>query len=240
MEFKTSISKIIPDDHIIRDEKLSNLIQKSSFADTIFLLLSGKKPTKAQSKIFEAALISVIDHGMGTTSSMAARFVASGGNEVNTSVAAGVMALGDYHGGAIEKTMQQLMQITLVKNFVSDALENKKTIYGFGHKIYKDTDPRVNQLLEICQKVKFNSAHIDTLKSIEIEIRKQKGKKIPLNIDGLLAAILLEFGFNPQQGRGFFIIARTPGLVAQVVEELDSKEPVRRVDEQDIVYTGKG
>ena len=239
MEFKTSISKITPDDHIIRGEKLSHLIQESSFADAIYLLLRSEKPNKIQSRVFEAALVSAIDHGMGTTSSMAARFAASGGNSVNAAVAAGVIALGDYHGGAIEKAMQQLVGVTSAKDFVSDALAHKKIIYGFGHKIYKDADPRVNQLLEVCRKAQFSSGHIDLLASIEKEILQQKGKKIPLNIDGLLAAILLEMGFTPKQGRGVFIIARTPGLVAQVLEELDLPGHARRIDENQIMYEGK-
>jgi len=239
MEFKTSISKIIPNDHIIRGEKLSELIQDASFSDTIYLLIKGEKPTAIQSKVFTSALVSIIDHGMGTASSMAARFAASGGNTVNASVAAGVIALGDYHGGAIEKAMEQLTQVTSAKDFVADAINHKKTVYGFGHKIYKEEDPRVRQLLDVCEKSGFISPYIDVLKSIEQEMAQQKGKKIPLNIDGLIAAILLEFNFTPQQGKGFFIIGRTPGLVAQVVEELASEEPVRRISEEEITYQGK-
>ena len=239
MEFHTSISKMTPDDHIIRGEKLSQLMKENSFAQVIYLLLKGEKPSAKEAAVFEAALISVIDHGMGTASSMAARFAASGGNSVNASVAAGIIALGDYHGGAVEKAMEQFAGAPAPKEFVSEALQNKKTIYGFGHKVYKEKDPRVSQLLDVCQQNKFNFKYIDFVVAVETEIALQKGKKIPLNIDGLIAAILLELGFTPKQGKGFFVIARTPGLVVQVLEELESGEPVRRIQEDQITYQGK-
>ena len=239
MEFKTSISKMTADDHVIRGEKLSALIADSSFSDAIYLLIKGEKPTKVNSIVFNALLVSSIDHGMGTASAQTARTSAASGNSVNTAVAAGILGLGSYHGGAIEQAMTQLKQVKNVAEFVKANLANKVTMYGFGHKVYKDSDPRVAQVLGVCHKAKFTSPYIDLVLEIEKEIEQQKGKKIVLNVDGLTAAILLEMGFTPNQGWGVFIIARTPGLVAQVIEELESGEHVRRIDESEITYHGK-
>jgi citrate synthase len=58
-------------------------------------------------------------------------------------------------------------------------------------------------------------------------------------MDGANAAILLDMGFEQKLIDGFFIIARTPGLVAQAFEEMTSGEGLRRVDESDIEYIGK-
>ena len=102
MEFKTSISKITNEDVMIRERKLSALMKEASFTDAIFLILKGSFPNQQESKLFSAMLLSIIDHGMGTTSALTSRFVASSGNAVNTAVGAGVLALGDLHGGAIE------------------------------------------------------------------------------------------------------------------------------------------
>lgn len=238
MDFKTSISKMTADDHTIRGEKLSALM-KGSFSDAVFLILKGEKPTTQQSKIFEAMLISILDHGMGTTSSMASRFVASGGNSINASIAGGVLALGDYHGGAIEKAMVELRGVSSTKEFVGSHLEKHQTLYGFGHKVYKERDPRVTSLLQICEDENFRSPYIDLVKEIENEIATQKGTKIPLNIDGLIAAILLAMDFDPLTGKAVFVIARTSGLAAQVIEELKNEPPVRRIDESNITYEGK-
>lgn len=236
MEFKTSISKMTDDDHIIRGEKLSDLVASSSFSDAIFLIMRGKKPTQDESKIFAAVLVSIIDHGMGTPSSMASRFIASGGASVNSAIAGGVLALGEYHGGAIEKAMEQLTSISDVSEFVEKCFKTKEIIAGFGHKIYKDADPRVIQIVELCKQLGYDSKYLDLIKLVELEIEKQKGKKIPINIDGVMAAILLAMGFSSKNGKAIFVIGRTPGLAAQVVEELEQERPVRRIDEEEITY----
>ncbi|MAF14010.1 MAG: citryl-CoA lyase [Parcubacteria group bacterium] len=238
MDYKTSISKMTADDHIIRGEKLSDLMS-GSFSDAIFLILAARKPNDQESKIFSTMLISVIDHGMGTTSSQAARFVASGGNSVNTAIASGVLSLGDYHGGAIEGAMKQLINVNDVAEFVKNNLDNKNLIYGFGHKIYKEADPRTQQILKLCQELSYQSKYIDLVQSIETELEKQKVKKLPLNVDGVMAAILLEMGFSAKAGKALFVIGRTPGLAAQVIEEQENEKPVRRVSEEEIKYEGK-
>tara|TARA_Y100000310_G_scaffold269873_1_gene283373 strand:- start:2487 stop:3203 length:717 start_codon:yes stop_codon:yes gene_type:complete len=238
MEFKTSISKMSEKDHIIRGEKLSKLVE-GSFSDAIFLILRGKKPNKAESKIFESMLTISIDHGMGTSSSLTSRFVMSTGNTINVAVGAGVLALGNHHGGAIEKAMEQLSSIDDVDDFVEKSLKEKNVIYGFGHKIYKDADPRTLQLLDICKNEKFTSMFLDEALAIEKALEAKKGKKICLNVDGVMAAILLEMGFTSDAGRAVFVIARVPGLAAQAVEEKDNEKPVRRVDEEEISYEGE-
>ena len=239
MEFKTRISKLVQEDVVIRSEKLSSLISAGKFSDSIFLLLSGRKPSAAESVLFEKMLISVIDHGMGTTSSMAARFIASGGNALNVGVGGGILSIGDHHGGAIEKAMQQFyawqkMGKEKARAEIKDMITAKKTIYGFGHKIYKDEDPRVVLLLEEVKKKKFSSSHLYLKDEVEKLFAEAKGRKIPLNIDGLLALLLCDFGFDPLLGKGVFIIGRTPGLVAQTYEELKYEKPVRRIEEEEI------
>ena len=221
MQFKTSISKLIEEDIILRGRKLSSLME-GSFSDAIFLLLGKRMPNEKESKLFNAMLVSVVDHGMGTASSLSSRFVMSTGNSLNTAVGAGVLALGDLHGGAIEKAMEQLL---------SD--DESDLYYGFGHKVYKEKDPRVVKILSLCKELDYNSKYID--KALKIE-EKLKEKKVILNIDGLIAAILLEMGFDSSVGKGFFIVGRVPGLVAQAVEEKESEEKVRRLDEEDIKY----
>ncbi len=168
----------------------------------------------------------------------------SGGNSLNTAVGGGILALGDYHGGAIENAMNQLKSLPLdgdeleevTGRYVQRALRRKETIFGYGHKVYKERDPRTVTLLALCEKRGFTSPYIELAKGIESALEKEKGRKICLNIDGLIAAILLEMGFPPSLGKGIFIIGRTPGLVAQAVEEQDTERPVRRLDESEIEY----
>ena len=184
-------------------------------------------------------LLSVIDHGMGTTSSMASRFVASGGNSLNTAVAGGILSCGDYHGGAIEKGMKQLLELEKLseeelQKELDKKVENKEIIYGFGHKVYKKGDPRVEFLINEAKKIGFESKYVRVIQAIEDSFSRVKGKKIHVNIDGIIAAFLCDFRFDPLLGKGIFLIGRVPGLVAQSHEELAFEKPVRRVAEDKI------
>jgi citryl-CoA lyase len=246
MKFRTSISKLSDEDVIIRQERLSSLIEEVSFSDAIFLLLTGRKAGQKESAMFAALLVSIIDHGMGTTSSLTTRFVMSGGNALNTAVGGGILALGDYHGGAIENAMLQLRAIkagaddleAAAGKYVRRAISQKETVFGYGHKVYKERDPRTVTLLALSQRLNYVSPYMDLATSIEAALEKEKGRKICLNIDGLAAAILLEMGFPPSLGKGIFIIGRAPGLVAQAVEEKENEKPVRRLEEGEIEYLG--
>ena len=220
-------------------------MKKHSFTDGIYLLLKGEFPSEKESKLFSAMLLSIIDHGMGTTSALTSRFVASGGNAVNAAVAGGVLALGDFHGGAIENCMNQLQEFLklsedeLLLRVKQSILEKKGTLYGFGHKHYKDYDPRAKILLDFCSEYNYESEYIKLVLTIERLIESVRGKKLVLNIDGLLSSLLLSMGFSPIIGKGFFIIGRIPGLVAHVIEEKENEKPVRRLNEEDIIYIPK-
>lgn len=237
MEFTTRISKATDTDTIIRGKKLSELMN-GSFSDAIFLLLRGQEPNENESRIFEAMLTSIIDHGMGTASAMASRFVSSTGNPTNASVAAGMLALGKYHGGAIEEAMHELVDtarhdaVSVVKN----KLAAGERLLGFGHKMYTE-DPRAQQLIALTEELNYSSKYLLHALQLEAELEKQKGKKLCLNIDGCMAALLLDMGFPPETGNGVFLIGRCSGLVAHSIEER-SEKPVRRIAEKDVQYLG--
>lgn len=243
MEFKTAISKMTADDMVIRGVRHSSLVASGPFSDAVFLLLSGRQPGPKESVLFGAMLTSVIDHGMGTASALSARFVASTGNPLNASVAAGVLALGDLHGGAIEQAMLLLTELRgsglPLPDLIRSSLAAKRVLHGYGHKVYKEADPRTALLIRLCDEQGFSSAYLALAKEAEEAIAAAKGKRLVLNVDGCIAALLLEMGFSPAMGKGFFIIGRVPGLVAHAVEEREREKPVRRLDEEEIRYDGK-
>ena len=115
-------------------------------------------------------------------------------------------------------------------------VEKKTPLFGFGHKVYKNGDPRVKIILGLCKDLQYTSAYITTLLKIEDNYAQIKGRKLIINIDGLIGALLLSMGFDSSVGKGIFIIGRVSGLVAQVVEELNDEKPVRRLNEEEITY----
>jgi len=97
------------------------------------------------------------------------------------------------------------------KSVVKKNLENNVRLPGYGHRLYKNTDPRAELLIEQLKKIE-NSNYIKIARDIEKELYTQKNIKLPLNIDGAIAVVLCSFGWSTQLGKAVFIIARTPGL----------------------------
>jgi citryl-CoA lyase len=237
-EWKTSISKASSEGTTIRGYNLEELTKKLSFTETIYLTLKGELPTKEQTKMLDAIFVSSIDHGIEVSSVTTARCTMAAGNQFNSSVAAGIGTLGKYHGGAIEdcaKFLENNINSNITK-IVKQSIENKKRIGGFGHKIYT-TDPRTLTLFQIAKENNCFGKYCKLAEEIESELEKQKGKKLCINIDGAIASLILDLGFDSKLANAFFIISRTVGLCAHVHEEKTCEKPVRRLSESE--YTGK-
>ena len=209
-------------------------VMEMNFVDAIWLTLRGQKPSEEESEMFKTILSSSIDHGVGNPSTVSARTVQSGGNDMNTSVAAGILALGDKHGGAIEDGMRMLQSDSSAEEIVEEFLEEDRKIPGLGHKIYEDEDPRTEKMLEKAEELGLSGEYVEKMLEIQDVFAKEKVGLV-LNVDGAISAIMSDLGWEPELGKGVFIIARTPGLVAHIREEMD-EEPFRR---QEGEYTGK-
>ncbi len=243
-KWKTAITRHLDHETYIRGYRLLDLVGNLTFAQAIFLILKGELPTEAESKMMEAMFVSVIDHGIAPPSVIAARSVASGGNSLNVGVAAGVMAFGSAHGGALEDAMKFIQEGVSsdksVGEIVSGYLSVKRPIPGFGHRYYKEFDPRTKRLMDLARHYGFFGKHCEFALAVEEEIFRQKGKRIVLNVDGAIAAVASEMGFDWRLGKGFFIIGRVPGLVAHVYEELTKERPFskRLNEEEETEYIG--
>ncbi len=217
---------------------LLKLAGEKSFTAAIYLILKGEMPDKNSEKMLDSMLTIAIDHGVEPSSIVAARNVYSAGSPLQAAVAAGVLAFGEYHGGAIEAAMEifKKYQPLGVKQLVDDFTKSGTRVSGFGHRIYT-VDPRTQRLIEIAKGFGYYGKYVKFALEVE-EAISTSNKKLPLNIDGIFAALLCEMGFNPKTGKGFFIIARTPGIVAHVVEEALREKPVRRLTDADVEYDG--
>jgi len=191
--------------------------------------------------MINAILVASIDHGVEAPSTTVTRITASCGVPLSTAVASGVSAIGDAHGGAIEKAAR-IFQETIEKGKAASEVVEKarfksERIPGFGHKIY-DTDPRTTALLKVAQKNGFHGKYVKLALEIESDLEKEVGKNLCLNIDGITAALMSEMVFDWRLGKGFFIIGRIGGLVAHAHEEMTREKPVRRISEEEVEYDG--
>lgn len=198
--------------------ELLEVAQSKSFSQMIFELLSEKEPTADQLRIFELILNISIDHGPDAPSAKKVIEEAQKGQSLSLSLAAGIGEINESHGGAIEPAMKLFYELkgkqdqveTTVKNYLSEG----KRMAGFGHRIY-EVDPRAQLILRKLKEAGLGEEFIQVTVKIEQELEKQKGKKLPLNIDGAIAVALCAFGWEPKVGNAVFLIARMPGLCGQ-------------------------
>ena len=241
MKFKTSITNVQRDGtETIRGHEFGDLVKNNGFVETIYLLLKGELPDKNQARMLDAILTSVIDHGPAVASALCARISASAKNTLHSSVAAGLLGLGDRHGVVIEPAMKFLSEHVDEADLLGLLTKMKgqrKYAPGFGHKIF-EVDPRSERLFVIAKETGGYGRHCEFAQKVEETLNSISSKKLPLNADGAIAAILCDMDFDARIGNGIFVIARVPGLVAHVIEEITNDEGIRRVEPEDIEYLG--
>jgi len=231
----------------IRGQAITSLMQNATFTDAIALLHLGRLPSAGERRLLDAVLIGVCDHGAGAPSCAAARLAASGNrSSISSAVAAGVLAIGDDHGGAGSNCMELIARglaqakengLTVAQaasRTVDDAITSKRRLPGLGHRVHT-TDPRVKALFDMARVEGVAGDGIAFMEALELEARARI-KPLPMNIDGALAAVLHDLGFTPPAGRFLFIVGRVAGLTAEVAEEYAREKPMRI--KFDVVYDG--
>src|SRR6201987_733488 len=219
-----------------------------SFGSAVYLILTGELPSPPVGRLMDAILVSSIDHGATPPSPLAARTVASTGASLSASVAAGIMSINRHHGGAIEDCARQLKAVADLAASESISMDEAATrrlapmretgerMPGFGHRLHTK-DPRTARLFELAGEAGVDGAHIRGARTVEKAFATAK-KSLPINVDGAIGAILADLGMDPAAFNGIFMIARTPGLIAHVIEEQTRERPMRRIDPINHGYDG--
>jgi len=231
-EAKSSIADVYyPDKILIRGYRIEELIESLNFADAAFLTIFGRLPTKGESTLMNAMLVACIEHGFAP-SAIVSRLVIGGAPEAfQGAVAAGILAMGDIHGGAIEKCAKMLQEGVkrakkegrslkeIAEVIVHERWVEGEVIHGIGHPFHK-IDPRTTTLFKIAEREGYKKEHAELLEAIRECAEREYGRRFPINVDGAIAAIISDMGIDWRVGKAFFIISRVVGLVAHVYEEM--------------------
>ena len=201
---------------------ITALMRQSSFPATLFLLHRGRLPTNDEARLLDAVLIAVADHGAGAPSCAASRLVASGNRQsLSAAVAAGVLAIGDEHGGAGEACMDADRPRSSSGRAAAASIDRGGARGG-------RSDPRgraraarprsspAHQGSAGGRPVRWPSnATSPAMASRRCARWKPRAtaliKPLPINIDGALAAVLFDLGFPPPAGKLIFIVGRVAG-----------------------------
>src|SRR5204862_1692044 len=153
-------------------------------------------------------------------------------------IAAGVLTIGEEHGGAGEGCMQLIAagldrsnrESTSIdetaRRIVDEAKAAGARLPGFGHRVHSTIDPRVAVLFRLAQDSGLTGDGIRFARALEAALR-DRSTPVPLNIDGALAAVLHDLGLPSKVGALLFIIGRVAGLSAEVLEEYTREKPMR-------------
>jgi len=211
------------------------LMGEVSFAELAFLLIAGRLPEKPESRLFNAVLVSLTDHGL-TPTVLAARLTYTGAPEaLQGAVAAGLLGGGSVFLGPTEDTARFLHeQVTAAAlgpdtpaaTFarVADAAVRERIgtgarTPGLGHPVHKETDPRVPRLYEIATEEGLLGPHLRLLEAVADAHAEATGRRLPINGAGAAGAALADLGLPPELARGFALLARTAGLIGHLAEE---------------------
>src|SRR5215471_13764141 len=246
--WNSAITRIEPNRVAIRGYDIAELMGSVSFGAAAYLILTGELPKPAVGKLMDAILVSSIDHGATPPSALAARTTASTGASLSAAVAAGIMSINRHHGGAIEDCARQLKAIAdrsareslsmdeAASRTLAAMREAGERMSGFGHRLHTK-DPRTARLFELAREAGVHGAHMQAARAVERAFADAK-KSLPINVDGAIGAILADLGLTPTAFNGIFMIARTPGLIAHVIEEQRREKPMRRIDPVNHGYDG--
>ncbi|MBN2908999.1 citrate synthase [Polycladomyces sp. WAk] len=212
--------------------------QGLGFAANFLYMLTGEEPDRVAVEAFDKALILHADHELNA-STFASRVTTATLSDMYSAITTAIGTLkGPLHGGANERVMAMLEEIgslDRVESYIRTKLDNKEKIMGFGHRVYKNGDPRAKhlremsrQLAELTGEKKWYemSTHIERL------VDREKGLKP--NVDFYSASVYTYLGIPRDLFTPIFAMSRVSGWTAHVMEQYANNRLIRPRAE----YTG--
>jgi citrate synthase len=257
--WSTSIIEMKPGMIRYRGYAVEDLIGGVSFAEMVFLMTRGELPHPAAAKLLEAALVAAVDHGPQAPSIAAARMAITCGVGINNAMASAINMLGDVHGGAGEQCV--LLYNAIAARMGSDPISETRLaeavraemkalveagtrhIPGYGHRFHP-RDPRAPRLLDLVEAAAVAGAVSGRFaaigRAVEAQLAAEKGRPVPMNIDGATGVVFAELGFPPPLCRGLFVLSRSVGALAHAFEQMQSGERNKGPMPRQLIWTYTG
>jgi len=198
-------------------------IADRSLAWNFLYMLQGREPDPARVRDFDVCLILHADHELNA-SAFSARVTSSTLSGIYSSIMAAIGTLkGPLHGGANEQVMRMLLEIGTaerVEAWIDDALAAKRKIMGFGHRVYKEGDPRARILRSMSERLTRDAGHPEHYEmSARIDDHMQKTKELLPNVDFYSATVYHSMGIPIDLFTPVFAVSRVAGWCAHVLEQ---------------------
>ena len=204
-----------------------------SHAANFLYMMEGKTPSEQAVRFMDKDFVLHADHGLNA-SAFTARVVTGTSADLHASITAAIAALsGPSHGGAAENVMTMVQEIGTpekAKDYVTNLVQSRKRVMGFGHRVYKSEDPRARHLKEGVRQLSEETGQMRwfrVLENIQDAMSPYARKGIHVNVDFFAGVIYHLLGIKSDLFVPIFAVGRVPGWTIQVMEQLDSNILIR-------------
>ncbi len=244
IELTAKIASIVAMTKRVRENK--KIIEPDESLDHAanFMHMMGLNTDPLSVKTMDVALILHLEHGMNA-STFSCVVTASTLADLYASITSGIATLkGPLHGGANEKALAMYRAIGKPENvetYIHESFERKDRIMGFGHRVYKNYDPRAKILRKYMEDIGNRNGDKENLLKIALKVEdmmiKELGttKGIWPNVDSFSGVVYNDLGIPIDMFTPIFAVGRIVGWSAHVMEYLKENELLRPLDN----YTGK-
>jgi citrate synthase len=224
---------------LLGQDLAADVMGNVGFGELAFWLATQRRPSAGETRVFEAVLAALADHGFTPTAIVTRLTYLSAPDSVQGALAAGLLGGGSRFLGVTEDSGRFLHDVIaglgpgLPADRADDAawddvavraLTERRAsgafVPGLGHHVHKDGDPRTARLFEIAAEEDLVGPHLALFAAIGRTHPRVLGKTLPLNGAGTCGAALADLGLPLELLRGFALLARTAGLIGQLAEEL--------------------
>jgi citrate synthase len=216
--------------------------ERLGVAGRLLHAISGEAPEPSRERALDAYFVCCAEHGLNA-STFTARVVTSTHSDIASAVCGAVGALkGRLHGGAPSGVRDQLTQIGDVdhaERWIRGALGRGERLMGFGHRIYRTTDPRAEALRHVAEGMAANAAWLRLAIDVEdVALRllaeHKPDRVLKTNVEYYASVVLDGVGLPPDLYTPAFAVARTAGWCAHVLEQAEHGRLIR----PDAAYVG--
>jgi citrate synthase len=200
-------------------------------AQNFLYMLNGEDPDQIAIDALDTALVLHADHELNA-STFSARVTVATLSDIYSGVTAAISALkGPLHGGANEAVMAMLEEIkdpANVESYIREKLANKVKIMGFGHRVYKDGDPRAKHLRKMSEKLTKLTGQPQWYEmSVKIDDLVTSEKGLKPNVDFYSASVYHSLGIPRDLFTPIFAISRMSGWTAHILEQYENNRLIR-------------
>ncbi len=236
LSFPTSLGTSTADEiRLLGQDLTADLMGKVGFGELAFWLVAMRRPTPSETRVFEAVLVALADHGFTPTAIAARLTYLSAPDSLQGALAAGLLGGGSRFLGVTEDCGAWLHAAlddlgddhpttdegwdAVALAAVTATRAAGRYVPGLGHPVHKQGDPRTPVLVALAEEEGLRGPHLRLFEAVGRVHEQVLGRRLPLNGAGVCGAALADLGLPVELLRGFALLARAAGLLGQIAEE---------------------